>query len=48
MAEVAIPLIALGGLYIFSNQKDKKEEYSNMGLKAKLPNIPKIVNISCA
>ncbi len=38
MAEVAIPLIALGGLYIFSNQKDKKEEYSNMGLKAKLPN----------
>ena len=38
MAEIAIPIIALGGLYIFSNQKDKKENYKNMGLKPKLPN----------
>ncbi len=38
MAEIAIPIIALGGLYIFSNQKDKKENYTNMGLKSKLPN----------
>ena len=29
MAEIAIPIIALGGLYIFSNQKDKKENYKN-------------------
>ena len=29
MAELAIPIIALGGLYIASNQK--KEGYINMG-----------------
>tara|TARA_Y100000389_G_C17459346_1_gene520502 strand:+ start:1758 stop:3575 length:1818 start_codon:yes stop_codon:yes gene_type:complete len=38
MAEIALPIIALGGLYIMSNQKEKKENYSNIGLKTKLPN----------
>ena len=33
MAEIAIPLIALGGMYIFSNYKDNKEGYENAGLQ---------------
>tara|TARA_B100001093_G_scaffold488342_1_gene525451 strand:+ start:2628 stop:4448 length:1821 start_codon:yes stop_codon:yes gene_type:complete len=35
MAEVALPLLVLGGLYIHSNKKDntkKKESYTNMGV----------------
>ena len=29
--ELAVPLIALGGLYVASNQENKKEGYDNMG-----------------
>jgi|TARA_B110000495_G_scaffold7989_2_gene5881 hypothetical protein len=29
--ELAVPLIALGGLYVASNQENKKEGYENMG-----------------
>ena len=29
--ELAVPLIALGGLYVASNQEDKKEGYESMG-----------------
>ena len=29
--ELAVPLIALGGLYVASNQEKKKEGYENMG-----------------
>lgn len=32
MAEIAIPLIALGGMYVISNQEDKlKEQFTNLG-----------------
>ena len=33
MAEFAIPLIALGSMYVLSNQNVKKEEFANMGKK---------------
>lgn len=44
--EIAVPLIALGGMYIISNQRTvdrtkreiRKEPYVNMGAKASLPN----------
>ena len=37
--ELAVPLIALGGLYVASNQEDKKEGYESMGKPANsLPN----------
>ena len=40
MAELAIPLIALGGLYIASNRNnDNQEGYSNITTKNELPNI---------
>ena len=41
MAELAIPLVALGGLYIASNRnKDKPEGYTNMGApKNTLPHV---------
>lgn len=39
MAELAIPLIALGSMYIISNQEKKKEKFTNMnGTKNYLPN----------
>ena len=41
MAEVALPLLVLGGLYIHSNKKDskKKESYTNMQVKD-INNLP--------
>ena len=40
MAELAIPLIALGSMYLLSNQDNKKEEFTNMGKKNNnLPNV---------
>ena len=37
--ELAVPLIALGGLYVASNQENKKEGYESMGKKENsLPN----------
>jgi len=40
MAEFAIPLIALGSMYVLSNQNVKKEEFANMGKKQNyLPNV---------
>jgi len=39
MAELAIPLIALGSMYIISNQEKKKEKFTNMSEKKNyLPN----------
>ena len=39
MAELAVPLIALGGLYIASNRKEQ-EAYTNMGAPNNaLPNV---------
>jgi hypothetical protein len=39
MAELAIPLIALGSMYIISNQEKKKEKFTNMSDKKNyLPN----------
>ena len=35
MAEVALPILALGGLYIYSNSSDKnnkKDNFTNMGV----------------
>ena len=34
MAELALPILALGGLYIYSNsdKKDKSEKFTNMGV----------------
>ena len=38
--ELAVPLVALGGLYVASNQENKKEGYKNMGKPANsLPNV---------
>ena len=39
--ELAIPLIALGGMYVISNQKEgltkkSKENFNNMGIKTNL------------
>lgn len=43
MAELAIPLIALGSMYIISNQDKKKEKFTNMSEpKNYLPNTKKI------
>ena len=43
MAELAIPLIALGSMYIISNQEKKKEQFTNMtNDKNYLPNTNKI------
>ena len=43
MAELAIPLIALGSMYIISNQEKKKENFTNMtNDKNYLPNTNKI------
>ena len=43
MAEIAIPLIALGGMYVVANSKDgdaPKEGYVNMGKPAdSLPGV---------
>lgn len=44
MAEIAIPLMALGSLYIMQNQKKKDEskcaeKFTNMGIK-QVPNLP--------
>jgi hypothetical protein len=50
--ELAVPLIALGGLYVASNQEKKKEGYQNMGKKfndSPVPppiNYPKLTNVS--
>ena len=48
MAEVALPLLVLGGLYIYSNKKDNKnkENFTNMGAKQPqfLPNTHVITN----
>jgi hypothetical protein len=39
--EIAIPLLALGGMYVVSNQKDKekqnKERFVNMGVRSNIP-----------
>lgn len=47
MAEIAIPLAALGVMYIVSNQKNKKdnlkEVFSNMHKRNNLPNVNKPV-----
>ena len=47
MAEIAIPLAALGVMYIVSNQKNKKnnlkEVFSNMHKRNSLPNVDKPV-----
>ena len=38
--ELAVPLVALGGLYVASNQENKKEGYKNIGKPANsLPNV---------
>ena len=34
--ELAIPLVALGGMYVISNQKKPKENFNNMGIKTNL------------
>jgi hypothetical protein len=34
--ELAIPLVALGGMYVISNQKKSKENFNNMGIKTNL------------
>ena len=34
--ELAIPLVALGGMYVISNQKNPKENFNNMGIKTNL------------
>jgi hypothetical protein len=40
--EIAVPLIALGGLYVSANQENKKEGYENMGKPTNsLPNYEK-------
>lgn len=40
MAELAIPLVALGGLYVISNHDKKDEGFTNMGAPANaLPNV---------
>ena len=40
MAEIAIPLIALGSMYVISNQDDEKEGFVNMGASPNaLPNV---------
>lgn len=40
MAELAIPLIALGSMYVISNQDESKEGYTNMGKPPnELPNV---------
>ena len=31
--ELAIPLVALGGMYVISNQKKSKENFNKMGIK---------------
>ena len=35
MAEIAIPILALGGMYILSNQDKKKSEYRSLSKYAK-------------
>ena len=50
--ELAVPLLALGGLYVASNQEKKKEGYENMGKKfnnSPVPppiNYPKLANVT--
>ena len=40
MAEIAIPLLALGSMYIISNQDKKNEKFSNMFKNTNtLPNV---------
>ena len=40
MAEIAIPLITLGSMYVISNQDDEKEGFVNMGASPNaLPNV---------
>ena len=43
MAELAIPLIALGSMYLISNQDKKKEALTNMtNNQNALPNVPHV------
>lgn len=43
MAEIAIPLIALGSMYVISNQDKKKEALTNMKSNPNaLPNVPHV------
>ena len=42
--ELAVPLVALGGLYVASNQEKKKEGYENMGKKFNDSPVPPPVN----
>jgi len=40
--ELAIPLVALGGLYIVSNQNSKKENFESRKQKENIPNLPNV------
>jgi hypothetical protein len=42
--ELAVPLVALGGLYVASNQEKKKEGYENMGKKFNDSPVPPPIN----
>jgi len=42
--ELAVPLVALGGLYVASNQEKKKEGYQNMGKKFNDSPVPPPIN----
>lgn len=42
--ELAVPLVALGGLYVASNQEKKKEGYENMGKKMNDSPVPPPIN----
>ena len=42
--ELAVPLLALGGLYVASNQERKKEGYENMGKKHNESSVPPPIN----
>ena len=37
--EVAIPLVALGGLYVVSNQNRNRENFQQQKYEGKLPNV---------
>ena len=40
MAEIALPLVALGGLYLVSNQKKEKENFANLPVEHSYYNPP--------
>jgi hypothetical protein len=44
--EIAIPLVALGGMFIIYNKKKEKENYSNMGMRTNInqSNVPLLPN----